>query len=102
MTARRIVLAKRVFNLREGATTADDTLPRRMLETPLELGSGRTASLTAGRLRSMVESYYRARGLDEAGRQDPADLADLRLAGRETAGADVYSRLTTSPELPAS
>ena len=41
-TARRIVLAKRVFNLREGATAADDTLPRRMLETPLELGSGRT------------------------------------------------------------
>ena len=36
-TARRIVLAKRVFNLREGATAADDTLPRRMLVTPLEL-----------------------------------------------------------------
>ena len=42
-TARRIVLAKRVFNLREGATAADDTLPARLLETPLELGSGRTA-----------------------------------------------------------
>ena len=27
-TARRIVLAKRVFNLREGATAADDRLPR--------------------------------------------------------------------------
>ena len=83
-TAQRIVLAKRVFNLREGATTADDTLPRRMLETPLELGSGRTASLTAERLRSMVEGYYRARGLDHAGRPDPADLADLQLAGRGT------------------
>ena len=79
-TARRIVLAKRVFNLREGATAADDTLPRRLLETPLELGSGRTAALTAERLRSMVEGYYRARGLDQAGRPDPADLADLRLA----------------------
>src|SRR6201999_2665132 len=33
--ARRIVLAKRVFNLREGATAEDDTLPRRMLATPL-------------------------------------------------------------------
>ena len=39
-TAQRIVLAKRVFNQREGATAADDTLPPRMLETPLELGSG--------------------------------------------------------------
>jgi aldehyde:ferredoxin oxidoreductase len=77
--ARRIVLAKRVFNLREGATTDDDTLPRRMLDTPLELGSGRTATLTEERLRSMVEGYYTGRGLDVAGRPDPADLADLRL-----------------------
>jgi aldehyde:ferredoxin oxidoreductase len=77
--ARRIVLAKRVFNLREGATTEDDTLPRRMLDTPLELGSGRTATLTAERLRSMVEGYYTGRGLDIEGRPDPADLADLLL-----------------------
>jgi aldehyde:ferredoxin oxidoreductase len=78
-TARRIVRAKRAFNLREGATAADDTLPVRMLETPLELGSGRTATLTAGRLRSMVAGYYEARGLDQDGRVAPADLADLLL-----------------------
>jgi aldehyde:ferredoxin oxidoreductase len=78
-TARRIVRAKRAFNLREGATAADDTLPTRMLETPLELGSGRTASLTADRLRSMVAGYYQARGLDQAGRVAAADLADLLL-----------------------
>jgi aldehyde:ferredoxin oxidoreductase len=77
--ARRIVRAKRAFNLREGATAADDTLPTRLLETPLELGSGRTATLTADRLRSMVAGYYEARGLDEEGRVAPADLADLHL-----------------------
>jgi aldehyde:ferredoxin oxidoreductase len=77
--AHRIVLAKRVFNLREGATTEDDTLPRRMLDTPLELGSGRTATLTAQRLRSMVEGYYTGRGLGVDGRPDPADLADLLI-----------------------
>jgi aldehyde:ferredoxin oxidoreductase len=77
--AHRIVLAKRVFNLREGATTEDDTLPRRMLDTPLELGSGRTATLTAQRLRSMVEGYYAGRGLGVDGRPDPADLADLLI-----------------------
>jgi aldehyde:ferredoxin oxidoreductase len=79
VAARRIVLAKRAFNLREGATAADDRLPARMLETPLELGSGRTASLSAGRLQSMVDGYYLARGLDEAGRVAAADLADLLL-----------------------
>ena len=78
-TARRIVLAKRVFNLREGATAADDTLPRRLLETPLELGSGRTAALTEDRLRAMVGGYYATRGWDPEGRPDPADLAGLRL-----------------------
>jgi aldehyde:ferredoxin oxidoreductase len=77
--ARRIVRAKRAFNLREGATSADDTLPVRMLETPLELGSGRTASLTAGRLRSMVADYYEARGLDQHGRVVETDMADLLL-----------------------
>ncbi len=78
-TARRIVRAKRAFNLREGATAADDTLPVRMLETPLELGSGRTATLTADRLRAMVSGYYEARGLDQDGRVAPGDLADLLL-----------------------
>ncbi|MFD1529054.1 aldehyde ferredoxin oxidoreductase family protein [Pseudonocardia aurantiaca] len=78
-TARRIVLAKRVFNLREGATAADDRLPARMLETPLELGSGRVATLTAARLATMVGGYYAARGLDAAGDADPNDLDDLLL-----------------------
>jgi aldehyde:ferredoxin oxidoreductase len=77
--AHRIVTAKRAFNLREGATAADDTLPVRMLETPLELGSGRTATLTGDRLRSMVAGYYEARGLDQDGRVGPADLANLHL-----------------------
>ena len=78
-TARRIVLAKRVFNLREGASPADDTLPRRMLDTPLELASGRTAMLTAERLRSMVHGYYAARGLDTTGRPTNQAVADLLL-----------------------
>ncbi|WP_214401087.1 aldehyde ferredoxin oxidoreductase family protein [Pseudonocardia lacus] len=80
-TARRIVLAKRVFNQREGATAADDTLPRRMLETPLELGSGRVAALTADRLRAMVAGYYAERGLDQEGRPSREAEAALLLGG---------------------
>jgi aldehyde:ferredoxin oxidoreductase len=78
-TARRIVLAKRVFNIREGWQPADDWLPERLLTEPLQLGSGRVAALTPERLRGMIGAYYGARGLDELGRPDPADLADLRL-----------------------
>jgi aldehyde:ferredoxin oxidoreductase len=80
-TARRIVLAKREFNRREGATAADDTLPARFLETPLELRSGRVAALTAERLRAMVSGYYTARGLDADGLADPAARAALLLGG---------------------
>jgi aldehyde:ferredoxin oxidoreductase len=78
-TARRIVLAKRVFNQREGATADDDRLPARMLDTPLELDSGRVATLSRQRLQEMVDGYYSARGLDSAGRADPGDLGDLLL-----------------------
>jgi aldehyde:ferredoxin oxidoreductase len=78
-TARRIVLAKRVFNIREGWQPGDDWLPERLLSEPLQLGSGRVAALTPERLRRMIDGYYAARGLDESGRPDPADLPDLQL-----------------------
>jgi len=78
--ARRIVLAKRVYNIREGWRTEDDWLPDRLLNEPLPLPSGRVATLTADRLRAMIDSYYSMRGLDPEGRPDPAALADLRLS----------------------
>ena len=67
-TARRIVHAKRAFNLREGWTPADDWLPERFLDSPLELASGRTATLPTERLRAMIDTYYAERGLDSDGR----------------------------------
>jgi aldehyde:ferredoxin oxidoreductase len=79
-TARRIVLAKRVYNLREGWHPADDWLPERLLAEPVRLASGREAGLTAERLRAMIDAYYTARGLDGRGRPGPAQLADLRLS----------------------
>jgi len=79
-TARRIVLAKRWFNIREGWQPADDWLPDRLLSEPVRLGSGRVATLTADRLRTMIDSYYVARGLDAQGHLGPSDVADLKLA----------------------
>src|SRR5215471_2858635 len=79
-TARRIVLAKRVFNIREGWRPEDDWLPERLLSEPLEVASGRVAALTPERLRGMIDGYYEARGLDREGRPAPASLADLLLS----------------------
>jgi aldehyde:ferredoxin oxidoreductase len=71
-TAQRIVLLKRAFNLREGWRPEDDWLPERFLSEELTVGSGRTAALTPATLRSMVDAYWAARGLDEQGRPRPA------------------------------
>jgi aldehyde:ferredoxin oxidoreductase len=78
-TARRIVLAKRIYNLREGWTRAEDWLPERFLDESLELPSGRPAALTAERLRRMIDTYYTRRGLDTQGRPLPATEAELGL-----------------------
>jgi aldehyde:ferredoxin oxidoreductase len=79
-TARRIVLAKRAFNIREGWRPEDDWLPERLLTEPVAVASGRVATLTPDRLRGMIDGYYAARGLDGEGRPGEAALADLLLA----------------------
>ena len=79
-TARRIVLAKRVYNIREGWQRSDDWLPDRLLNEPLTLPSGRVATLTPDRLRAMIDAYYQQRGLDHGGRPDPRIADDLGLA----------------------
>jgi aldehyde:ferredoxin oxidoreductase len=79
-TARRIVGAKRAYNIREGWQPEDDWLPDRLLTQSLPLPSGREAALTPARLRAMIDAYYKARGLDSAGRPDAAAVGDLRLA----------------------
>jgi aldehyde:ferredoxin oxidoreductase len=79
-TARRIVLAKRAFNIREGWQPEDDWLPERLLSEPVTIASGRVAALTPSRLRGMIDGYYAARGLDSGGRPAQASVADLRLA----------------------
>jgi aldehyde:ferredoxin oxidoreductase len=61
-------MAKRIYNIREGWRTDDDWLPDRLLNEPVTLPSGRVATLTADRLRAMIDAYYRARGLDPQGR----------------------------------
>jgi aldehyde:ferredoxin oxidoreductase len=78
-TARRIVVAKRLFNLREGWTREEDWLPDRFLTESLELESGRTATLTPDRLEGMISAYYRRRGLEETGIPSPGTVQELEL-----------------------
>jgi len=64
-TAQRIVTAKKEFNIRAGWTPAEDTLPQRMLRTPLP--DDTRAQLSPERLQSLIEAYNVARGWSRDG-----------------------------------
>jgi aldehyde:ferredoxin oxidoreductase len=59
-TAKRIVAAKRQFNVLAGWTPSEDTLPERFLTTPLP--NDPAASLSGERLDALVAEYHRQRG----------------------------------------
>jgi aldehyde:ferredoxin oxidoreductase len=59
-TAKRIVAAKRQFNVLAGWTPTEDTLPERFLNTPLS--SDPEAVLSRQRLDDLVTEYHRQRG----------------------------------------
>ncbi|MFL5340667.1 MAG: aldehyde ferredoxin oxidoreductase family protein [Gemmataceae bacterium] len=77
--ARRIVTAKKLFNIREGWTPAEDTLPKRFLSEGLPEGAAPGALLPRERLQGMVHAYYAARGWDEDGRVPVALRNNLEL-----------------------
>jgi aldehyde:ferredoxin oxidoreductase len=78
-SARRIVTAKKLYNIREGWTRAEDTLPRRFLGEGLGLGNGRRAVLPRERLDAMIAAYYAERGWDEQGRVSAELTRELDL-----------------------
>ncbi|CAA9283684.1 MAG: Tungsten-containing aldehyde:ferredoxin oxidoreductase [uncultured Chloroflexi bacterium] len=79
---KRINLLKKLFNVREGWTRADDTLPPRVLDEPLADGAGAGERLTRAQLDLMIGGYYDARGWTVDGK-----VPDEAL--RELAGLDV-------------
>jgi aldehyde:ferredoxin oxidoreductase len=75
--AKRIVTAKKLFNVREGWTPGEDTLPKRFLSEPLSDGAG--ATLPRERLEAMIRAYYAARGWNEDGTVPQAQISEVGL-----------------------
>ena len=75
----RINNLKKLFNIREGWTRDDDTLPPRVLGEALPTGVARGVSLDEEALDMMVLSYYRARGWDDDGLVPDSKLTELGL-----------------------
>jgi aldehyde:ferredoxin oxidoreductase len=78
--ARRIVTAKKLYNIREGWTPAEDTLPRRFLSQGLAAGPSSAAVLPRERLQEMIRAYYGARGWGSQGQVPRGLIEDLGLA----------------------
>jgi aldehyde:ferredoxin oxidoreductase len=72
----RIWTLERLYNLREGFTREDDTLPERLLNDPVQEGpsEGFTANLAP-----MIKEYYAFRAWDENGIPRPHKLRELGL-----------------------
>lgn len=73
----RIFNLQRMFNIREGINRKDDTLPKRLLETPLEEGPAKGFTV---KLDEMLEEYYEVRGWSEAGIPTEQRLKELGLS----------------------
>jgi aldehyde:ferredoxin oxidoreductase len=76
-TGERIYNLERAFNIREGITRADDTLPKRLLEEPLPEGP---AEGQVNNLDILLDPYYEFRGWDKAtGKPTSEKLRELGL-----------------------
>jgi aldehyde:ferredoxin oxidoreductase len=74
----RICNLERAFNVREGASRKDDTIPERFMKLPADGGS--TGSIVP--LDRMLDDYYRARGWDlKSGNPTRATLERVGLKG---------------------
>jgi aldehyde:ferredoxin oxidoreductase len=73
----RVWNMERLYNLREGFTKKDDTLPARLLHDAPTDGPSKGWVV---QLEPMLKEYYRTRGWDEDGVPTSRKLADLGLA----------------------
>ncbi|KJS21544.1 MAG: hypothetical protein VR72_09950 [Clostridiaceae bacterium BRH_c20a] len=72
----RIYNLTRLFNIREGITHKDDTLPLRLLEESLSDGPSKGVTVP---LNEMLTEYYLIRDWDEMGRPNKQKLRELGL-----------------------
>ena len=75
----RINNLKKLFNIREGWTRADDTLPARLLTEPLPDGVAAGVTLTPSDLDMMIAAYYQARHWNPDGTIPPEKLGELDI-----------------------
>jgi aldehyde:ferredoxin oxidoreductase len=79
----------RVYNLREGVTAADDTLPARFFDDPIPTGAHAGERLDRDAFAESIHTYYRIMGWNDAGEPRYETLLDHHL---EWVVADGHAR----------
>ncbi len=77
----RIYNLERLYNLREGFTRKDDTLPVRMQTEPLE-NAGPSEGQIVRKLNVLLDEYYTLRGWDPNGVPTAAKLEELGMSDK--------------------
>jgi len=80
--AERILNLERVFNIREGLTREDDTLPRRVFEEEIPDGPSKGLRLSEEAFSRLLEEYYSLHGWDSNGIPKRETLVNLGLEPR--------------------
>jgi aldehyde:ferredoxin oxidoreductase len=75
-TGERIYNIERLFNLREGKTRKDDTLPKRLLDEPFKSGLSKGYKID---FENLLDEYYKLRGWDINGIPTKEKLEELNL-----------------------
>ena len=88
----RIVCIERCFNVREGFSRKDDTLPERMRSEPLRQ-AGPATDQTVGNLEHLLDEYYQSMGYSPEGIPGIKQLQALDL---RVAIDDMKEHLTTN------
>lgn len=70
----------RLFNVKRGLSRANDTLPPRFFEEPLQGGPTDGRKVNRGDFEKMLSEFYSIRGWDEEGRPTPEKLRQLELS----------------------
>ena len=69
-----------MFNIREGWTRSDDTLPTRVTSEVLPTGVSQGVGLSVSELDEMIDAYYSARGWSKDGNIPAKKIAELGLS----------------------
>jgi len=80
ITGERINNIARLFNVREGLSRKDDTLPWKIMNVPIpDEGPSKGAYVSQAELDLLLDDYYEVRGWDKNGNPTPEKLKELGL-----------------------